>query len=75
MLLGRGTFTGNVDNANVTEALKEGRNQELRAGLHMIDERVITKRSDLPFFESRYQHLVTLYGSLRGLKEERKSFK
>ena len=70
MLLGRGTFTQNVDEANVIEALKEGRNQELRAVLRTINERVITKRSDLPFFESRYQHLVTLYGSLRELKQE-----
>ena len=70
MLLGRGTFTQNVDDAHVREVLKEGRNQELRAGLHTIDERVITKRSDLPFFEARYQHLITLFGSLKGLKQE-----
>ena len=42
MLLGRGTFTQNVDAANVIEALKESRNQELRAGLRTIDERVNT---------------------------------
>ena len=70
MLLGRGTFTQNIDDANVIEAFKEGRNQELRAGLCTIDERVITKRSDLPFFEARYQHLITLFGSLKGLKQE-----
>ena len=50
MLCGRGSFSQATDDANVIEALKEGRNQELRAGLRTIDERVITKRSDLPFF-------------------------
>ena len=72
MSMGRGTFTQYVDDANATEALKEGRNQELRAGLRTIDERVITKRRDLPFFEARYQHLITLFGSLKGLKQEEK---
>ena len=70
MLLDRGTFTQNIDDANVIEAFEEGRNQEVRAGLRTIDERVITKRSDLPFFETRYQHLITLFSTLNELKQE-----
>ena len=31
---------------------------------------LITKRSDLPFFETRYQHLITLFSTLNGLKQE-----
>ena len=70
MLLDRGSFTQNIDDANVIEAFKEGRNQELRAGLRTIDERTITKRGDVPFFKTRYQHLIALYTTLKGLKQE-----
>ena len=70
MLLGRGTFTQNIDDANVIEAFKEGRNQELKAGLRTIDERTITKRSNLSFFETRYQHLIALFSTLKGIKQE-----
>ena len=33
MLLGRGSFTQDTDDASVLEAFREGRNQEIRAGL------------------------------------------
>ena len=70
MLLGRGSFTQDIDDASVLEAFREGRNQELRAGLQTVEERTITKRGDMPFFETRFKHLLELYTTLKGLKQE-----
>ena len=55
--------------------LNEGKNEELRAGLRTVEERVITQRSDLNFFEVRYQHLVATYATLQGLKLEAEDLK
>ena len=65
MLLGRGSFTQDIDYASVLEAFREGRNQVLRVGLRTVDERAITKMGDLPFFEYRFQHLLRLYTTLK----------
>ena len=58
MLLGRGSFTQDIDDASVLEAFREGRNQELGAGLRTVEKRTITKRGDLSFFETRFEHLL-----------------
>ena len=66
MLLGRDTFNGDVDDASIVAALNEGRNEELRAGLHTLEERHISERRDIHYFEARYQHLVSTYVTIQG---------
>ena len=70
MLLGRNTFNGDMDDASIVAGLNEGRNEELRAGLRNVEERCISERRDLHFFEARYQHLVLVYATIQGLKSE-----
>ena len=61
MLLGRGSFTQDTGDLSVLEVLREGRNQEIRAGLRTVEAITIIKIGDLPFFEKRLQHLINLY--------------
>ena len=69
--MGRNSFTSEVDDVNIIAALTEGRNQELHAGLRTLDERQVTDRRAIPFFENRYQHLVNLYAAIQGLKSDK----
>ena len=70
MLLGRNNFTNDIDDASITAALNEGRNEELRAGLRTIDERQIPERRNISYFETRYQHLVQIYATIQVLMLE-----
>ena len=75
MLLGRDTFTGDIDDADILAVLNVGRNDELRSGQCIVEERLITERSDLNFFEVRYQHFVVVYATIQGLKLEAEDLK
>ena len=68
MLCGRGSFSQATDDANVSEAFREGRTQDIRAGLRTVKPRIITKVSDLLFFENKFNHLMSLYTTIKGLK-------
>ena len=70
MLCGRGSFSQATDDANVSEAFREGRTQDIRAGLRTVEPRIITKVSDLLFFENKFNHLMGLYTTIKGLKQE-----
>ena len=56
---------------SILTALAEERNQELRAGLRTLDERQITDRRAIPFFENIYQHLVNIYATIQGLRSDK----
>ena len=56
--------------SSVSEAFREGRTQDIRAGLRTVEPRIITKVSDLLFFENKFNHLMGLYTTIKGLKQE-----
>ena len=43
ILLGRDTFSNDIDDASIIAALAEGRNEELHAGLRTLDERQLAR--------------------------------
>ena len=47
MLYGRNTFSQDMEEASIVEAVQEGRVQDLRAGLRNVEHRFITKLSDV----------------------------
>ena len=60
-----------MDDADVTSALNEGRDQNIRVGLRTLGEEYVPDRRSIPFFEKRHQHLVSLYATIQGLKSEK----
>ena len=50
ILLGRNSFSTEIDDMSIVTELAEERNHELPAGLRTLDERQITDRSAIPFF-------------------------
>ena len=71
MLLGRNSFSNDIDDPNITAALAEGRNEELHVGLRTLDVRQLTYSRSISFFENRYQHLVNIYATIQGLKSDK----
>ena len=70
MLYGRNSFSQDMDEASIVEAVQEGRVQDLRAGLRKAEPRLITKLSDVSYFETKFTHLMGLYTTIKGLKQE-----
>ena len=60
MLYGRNSFSQAMDEASIGEAMKEGRVQDMRAGLRYVEPRIITKLSDVSYFETKFTHLMGL---------------
>ena len=75
ILLGRNSFNSSVDDANVTAAITEGRNQDIHVGLRTLEEQYVPDRRSIPFFENRHQHLVGLFAIIQGLKSEKEDYK
>jgi len=42
----------------------------MRAGLRNVEPRLVTKVSDIFYFESKFNHLMGLYTIIKGLKQE-----
>ena len=70
MLYGRNSFSQDMEEASIVEAVQEGRVQDLRAGLRNVEPRLITKLSDVSYFETKFTHLMGLYTTIKGLKQE-----
>ena len=58
MLYGRNCFIQALDEASIGEAIQEGRNQNMRAGLRTVEPRLINKLRDISYFEVKFAHLV-----------------
>ena len=43
----------------------------MHTGLRTLDERQLTDRRSIPFFENTYQHLVNIYATIQGLKSDK----
>ena len=70
LLYGRNCFTQALDEASIGEAIQEGRNQNMRAGLRTVEPRLINKLRDISYFEVKFTHLMELYTSIKNLKQE-----
>ena len=51
ILLGRNSFNSEVKDTDVTSAISEGRDQNLRVGLRTLGEEYVPDRRSIPFFE------------------------
>ena len=71
ILLGRNSFNSGVEDTDVTSAINEGRDQNLRVGLRTLGEEYVPDRRSIPFFEKRHQHLVSLYATIQGITSEK----
>ena len=70
MLYGRNSFSQAIHEVSIAEAVREGRVQDLRAGLRNVEPMLITKVSDISYFETKFTQLMGLYMTIKGLKQE-----
>ena len=69
-MYGRDCFIDNLDDANVTMAIQEGRNQNMQVGLRTAEPRLINNIRDISFFEGRFTRLMEIYANIKNLKQE-----
>ena len=70
LLYGRNFFIQDLDEDNIGEAIQEGRDQNMRAGLRTAEPRLINKLRDISYFEVKFVHLMELYAIIKNLKQE-----